>query len=47
MPTSGCTAMERERLEELLAWLDPRKSPVLVQLPSHEYARLRAPWDLP
>ena len=47
VPTSGCTAMERERLEELLAWLDPRRSPVLVQLPGHEYARLRAPWDLP
>jgi D-alanyl-D-alanine dipeptidase len=45
--TSGCTAMERFRLEELLRWLTPAGAPVLVQMPQAEYDRLRTPWDLP
>ncbi|HEY0406729.1 MAG TPA: hypothetical protein VGC89_13440 [Pyrinomonadaceae bacterium] len=45
--TAGCTAMERTQLEALLRWLDPRKRPLLVQLPEEEYARLRADWRLP
>jgi D-alanyl-D-alanine dipeptidase len=45
--TAGCTAMERPNLEALLRWLDPRKRPLLVQLPEEEYARLRAVWRLP
>lgn len=45
--TAGCTAMERKNLEELLGWLDPKKGPLLVQLPTTEYARLRGSWRLP
>lgn len=45
--TAGCTALEEENLTELLRWLDPKKSPLLVQLPGDEYARLRAAWRLP
>jgi len=45
--TAGCTAMEQTHLEALLRWLDPRKRPLLVQLPEEEYARLRAGWRLP
>jgi D-alanyl-D-alanine dipeptidase len=45
--TSGCTAMEPARIEELLDWLDPAASPVLVQLPGGEATRLRTAWDLP
>ncbi|HJQ35331.1 MAG TPA: L,D-transpeptidase family protein [Pyrinomonadaceae bacterium] len=45
--TAGCTAMERANLEALLRWLDPRRRPLLVQLPESEYARLQAPWRLP
>ena len=30
-PTAGCTAMDRDHLLQLLAWLDPSASPVLVQ----------------
>lgn len=45
--TAGCTAMEEARLTELLRWLDPKKVPLLVQLPEGEYARLRAAWRLP
>ena len=45
--TAGCTAMEEGSLTELLRWLDPRKQPLLVQLPETEYARLRVAWQLP
>jgi zinc D-Ala-D-Ala dipeptidase len=45
--TAGCTAMEEASLEGLLRWLDPRKRPLLVQLPEGQYARLRAAWRLP
>jgi D-alanyl-D-alanine dipeptidase len=45
--TSGCTAFDADRLTEVIAWLDPRRHPVMVQLPAAEYARLRAAWSLP
>lgn len=45
--TAGCTAMEESSLKELLRWLDPKRRPLLVQLPETEYARLRAVWRLP
>lgn len=45
--TSGCTAFAEPDVRQLLAWLDPRARPVLVQLPRDEYDRLRGEWDLP
>jgi D-alanyl-D-alanine dipeptidase len=45
--TSGCTAMARERLEEILRWLEPSRHPVLVQLPNNEYFSRRQAWELP
>jgi D-alanyl-D-alanine dipeptidase len=45
--TAGCTASEEASLTELLRWLDPKKRPLLLQLPESEYARLRADWRLP
>lgn len=45
--TAGCTAFPREDVESLLAWLDPQRKPVLVQLPAAEYARLKKSWALP
>lgn len=45
--TAGCTALEESNLTELLRWLDPKKVPLLVQLPEGEYARLRDAWRLP
>ncbi len=45
--TAGCTAMEEGSLTELLRWLDPKKEPLLVQLPEAEYTQLRAAWRLP
>jgi len=32
-PTSGCTAMDEEPLKELLGWLDPKKNPMILQIP--------------
>lgn len=47
MGTGGCTAMAREDLAWLLAWLDKAKNPHLVQLPIKEYRELQQPWKLP
>jgi zinc D-Ala-D-Ala dipeptidase len=45
--TVGCTAMALENIQVLLRWLDPRKHPVLVQLPEAEYMRRQVLWSLP
>ena len=45
--TAGCTAMPQTELEPILAWLDPSRMPVLVQLPRAQYERLRKGWQLP
>jgi L,D-peptidoglycan transpeptidase YkuD (ErfK/YbiS/YcfS/YnhG family) len=31
--TAGCTAMPAEFLRQVMAWIDPARMPVLVQLP--------------
>ena len=46
-PTSGCTAMQPEAMRAVARWLDWMAEPILVQLPSSEYQRLRASWKLP
>jgi L,D-peptidoglycan transpeptidase YkuD (ErfK/YbiS/YcfS/YnhG family) len=46
-PTVGCTAMPQADLESLIAWLDPARTPVLVQLPIDEYTKLREGWRWP
>ena len=46
-PTSGCTAMERTKLERILAWVEPKSNPYLVQLPEKEYKKLSKGWGLP
>ena len=45
--TTGCTAAAYNHLVDLLRWLDPRKQPLIVQLPSTEYERLKLRWGLP
>ncbi|MBU6303162.1 MAG: L,D-transpeptidase family protein [Verrucomicrobia bacterium] len=39
--TSGCTAMERADLVDLLLWLDPARDPLLVQAPMDDWSNLR------
>jgi len=46
-PTVGCTAMEQADLESLLGWLDPKRKPLLVQLPAAQYQKLGHRWNLP
>lgn len=45
--TVGCTAMAQENVEALLAWLDPAKKPLLLELPRAQYKKLRKSWKLP
>lgn len=45
--TAGCTAMDEQRLREVLAWLRPEREPVFVLLPETEVQRLRRDWGLP
>lgn len=45
--TAGCTALDADRLEALMRWLDASRRPVLVQLPTAEYQRLQSAWRLP
>jgi len=44
--TVGCTAMDATELKQLVAWLDPRRKPVVVQVPAGVYLRLRREWGL-
>ena len=46
-PTLGCTAMDQGDISRLFEWLNPRESPVLVQMPEGEYEQLRERWKLP
>ena len=45
--TVGCTAMPQDQVESILGWLDPKQTPVLVQLPIAQYQRLRNKFGLP
>ena len=45
--TAGCTAMAPASMDALLAWLDKRKHPVFVLLPTPQYLALKADWHLP
>jgi D-alanyl-D-alanine dipeptidase len=45
--TAGCTAMTPEILRDVMAWIDPARQPVLVQLPRAAYEALRGSWSLP
>lgn len=47
VPTSGCTAMPEGRLTSILAWLDPAKKPLILQLTYDDYKNLRKRWKLP
>ena len=46
-PTAGCTAMDQADISRLFNWLDPRETPLLVQMPETQYEQFREPWGLP
>ncbi len=39
--------MDQGDISRLFEWLNPRESPVLVQMPEGEYEQLRERWKLP
>lgn len=45
--TAGCTAMDEDKLTEMMHWLDEKKKPVLVQLPEAMYKDVKDKWGLP
>ncbi|MDX2245665.1 MAG: hypothetical protein SF052_02745 [Bacteroidia bacterium] len=45
--TAGCTAMAKNRMLEVLQWIDDSRSPLLVQIPEDEYAPIREMYNLP
>ena len=45
--TTGCTAMQDKDIVMLLRWLDPKRHPVLIQMPRTEYARLQTKYAWP
>jgi L,D-peptidoglycan transpeptidase YkuD (ErfK/YbiS/YcfS/YnhG family) len=45
--TAGCTAFDADALASVIAWLEPRHHPALVQLTAADYTRLRHAWMLP
>ena len=45
--TAGCTAMERPHIETILRRLDPKKNPVLIQMPENAYESFQKLWKLP
>jgi D-alanyl-D-alanine dipeptidase len=47
VPTNGGTAMSAGAIESLVGWLDPRSTPVLVQLPLETYRFYQPKWRLP
>jgi D-alanyl-D-alanine dipeptidase len=45
--TAGCTAFDETKLGEVMRWLDPAKTPLLVQLTADAYAGLQSEYGLP
>ena len=45
--TVGCTAMAEEDIQAVVAWLDPARNPLLLQLPRTEYNHMKRKWKLP
>jgi D-alanyl-D-alanine dipeptidase len=45
--TTGCTAMPAERIQAILAWLDPAAKPLLVQMPVQRYQKIEKVFHLP
>jgi hypothetical protein len=45
--THGCTALSLPNLKAVLAWLDPKKFPLMIQLPREEFLKKKREWQLP
>lgn len=45
--TAGCTALFEKDLVDVLRWLDPKRTPVIVQLPKQVLTSAIKAWQLP
>jgi L,D-peptidoglycan transpeptidase YkuD (ErfK/YbiS/YcfS/YnhG family) len=45
--SAGCTTMPENKLRELIATVDPGRSPLYVLLPRAEYEKFKSTWKLP
>lgn len=45
--TAGCTAMDKQHLEEIVGWLDEKHHPCIIQLPLEFYQIVKSQWNLP
>lgn len=45
--TAGCTAMDKEKMRDLLSWIDPEQSPLMIQVPGLVYEQFRGEYNLP
>jgi len=45
--TAGCTAMEEDKLKDIIGWIDPQRNPLLIQLPAQMYGAVKESWQLP
>jgi D-alanyl-D-alanine dipeptidase len=45
--TAGCTAMDKAEMKRLLAWIDPAKQAVLMQLPQTAWPTFQQAYALP
>lgn len=45
--TAGCTAFDVNALRRIVEWLDPKRSPMLVQFPQQLYGKVSKQWKLP
>ena len=45
--TAGCTTMDKGKLSQMIAQVDPKRNPVYILLPQNEYQRFRSAWRLP
>jgi L,D-peptidoglycan transpeptidase YkuD (ErfK/YbiS/YcfS/YnhG family) len=45
--TAGCTAFDETWLREAMTWLDSAKRPLLVELTTDSYVKLRTIYGLP
>lgn len=46
-PSAGCTTMPKEKLEELIQWVNPGLQPLFILLPRAFYENVKTNWALP
>lgn len=45
--SAGCTTMPKEKLSELIQWINPQQKPLFVLLPQPVYKTVKSQWQLP